>query len=320
MSVLVTGGAGFIGSHFIEWLLARDTAQRIVCLDNFNDYYAPALKRANVARFADNARVRLVEGSFCDAPAMQRLFAAEQVRHVVHLGAYAGVRSSIASPLIYEETNVHGTLVLLEAARAVGVERFLMISSSTVYGGGAQVPFREDAPLGVPLSPYGATKQAAELLCQTYYHLYGVPTVRLRPFNVYGPRIRPDLALYVFASAIARGRSLPLFGDGSVRRDFTHISDICDGLGAALAAPQAVGEAINLGHHAPVTMRELLALLEQALGRKAIIEERPAVAGDMAVTCADLTKAERLLSYRPKVALVEGLRDFVAWLVNQPAG
>lgn len=320
MSVLVTGGAGFIGSHFIEWLLARDAARRIVCLDNFNDYYAPALKRANVARIADNSRVSIVEGSFCDAPAMQRLFASEQVRNVVHLGAYAGVRSSIANPLIYEETNVRGTLVLLEAARTIGVERFLMISSSTVYGGGAQVPFREDAPLGVPLSPYGATKQAAELLCQTYHHLHGVPTVRLRPFNVYGPRIRPDLALYVFALAIAEGRRVPLFGDGSVQRDFTHVSDVCDGLGAALTAPQAVGESINLGHHAPVTMCELLTLLEQSLGRKAIIDQRPAVAGDMAVTCADLSKAERLLGYRPKVALADGLRDFVAWLVNQPAG
>lgn len=320
MSVLVTGGAGFIGSHFIEWLLARKAAQRIVCLDNFNDYYDPELKRANVARFATDKRVVVFEASFCDASAMQRLFAAEKVRHVVHLGAYAGVRSSIAHPLVYEETNVRGTLVLLEAARAIGVERFLMISSSTVYGGGAQEPFREDAPLGVPLSPYGATKQAAELLCQTYHHLHGVPTVRLRPFNVYGPRIRPDLALYVFAAAIAAGRSVPLFGDGSVRRDFTHVSDVCDGLGAALTSPEAVGEAINLGHHAPVTMRELLTLLEQALGRKAIIDQRPAVAGDMAVTCADLTKAERLLGYRPKVALAEGLRDFVDWLVKQPVG
>lgn len=319
MSVLVTGGAGFIGSHWIEWLLAHDGSSRIVCLDNFNDYYDPSCKRANVARFADNPRVTIVEGTFCDATAMHRLFADEQVRQVVHLGAYAGVRASIAQPLIYEETNVRGTLVLLEAARAVDVERFLLISSSTVYGGGAQVPFREDAPLGVPLSPYGATKQAAELLCQTYHHLHGVPTVRLRPFNVYGPRIRPDLALYVFAAAIAAGRAVPLFGDGSVRRDFTHVSDVCAGLAAALTAPEAIGQAINLGHHAPVTMRELISLLEQALGRKAIVDQRPAVAGDMAITCADLAKAERLLGYQPRVALAEGLRDFVAWLNDQPA-
>jgi UDP-glucuronate 4-epimerase len=319
MSVLVTGGAGFIGSHFIEWLLARDAESRVVCLDNFNDYYAPRHKRANVALFAADPRVKIVEGTFCDAAAMRQVFAAEQVRRVVHLGAYAGVRASIAHPLIYEEVNVRGTLVLLEAARAAGVERFLLISSSTVYGGRAQIPFQEDAPLGIPLSPYGATKQAAELLCQTYQHLHGLPTVRLRPFNVYGPRIRPDLALYVFARAMIEGRGVPLYGDGSVRRDFTHVSDVCEGLGAALTAPQAVGQAINLGHHAPISMRELLTQLEQTIGRKAIVERRPAVAGDMPVTCADLTKAQRLLAYSPRIALADGLRDFVAWLRNQSA-
>jgi len=314
MNVLVTGGAGFIGSHFIEWLLAQRVAERVICLDNFNDYYDPALKRANVARFAGGSGVRVVEASICDGGVAERVLREHRVTHVAHLGAYAGVRASIEQPLRYEETNVRGTLVLLEAARRVPVERFLFISSSTVYGAGAVSPFNEESPLGVPLSPYGATKQAAELLCQTYHRLHGVPTVRLRPFNVYGPRIRPDLALSVFARAISAGSPVPLFGDGSVRRDFTHVSDVCRGLADALVAPHVVGEAINLGHHAPIAMRDLLDALSEAIGRPAILDQRPAVAGDMPLTCADLTKAARLLNYAPRVDLAEGLRDFVAWL------
>ncbi len=316
MSILVTGGAGFIGSHFIERLLARQSDARVICLDNFSDYYDPALKRANAAIFAGDARVKLVEQSFLDAAAMQRLFAEEGVRRVVHLGAIAGVRSSIAHPLIYEETNVRGTLALLEAARLHPVEGFLLVSSSTVYGQGAISPFREDAPLGVPLSPYGASKRAAELLGLTYHQLHQVPVVCLRPFSVYGPRIRPDLAMWIFAEAIAQGRSVPLFGDGSVRRDFTHVSDICDGLLSALIAPGVAGEAINLGHHDPIDMRQLIALLETALARKAVIELRAGAIGDMPLTCADLSKAERLLGYRPRVAVADGVRDFVEWFLR----
>jgi UDP-glucuronate 4-epimerase len=312
MTVLVTGGAGFIGSHFIERLLARD-AEKIVCLDDFNDDYDRALKRANVAPWAADPRVTLIEQSFCDAAAMRRLLAAHGVRRIVHLGARTGVRASIANPLAYEETNVGGTLALLQAARACPVERFLLVSSSTVYGAGAAVPFREDAPLGVPLSPYGASKRAAELLGLSYHAEHRVPVVCVRPFSVYGPRIRPDLAMGVFAESIEKSRPLPLYGDGSVRRDFTHVNDICDGLFAALVADGVLGETINLGHQEPVAIRDLLAMLESALGRKAVIDQQPSCAADMPVTCADLTKAQRLLDYRPRVALADGVRDFVAW-------
>jgi UDP-glucuronate 4-epimerase len=319
MSILVTGGAGFIGSHFVQRLLARASAERVICLDNFSDYYDPALKRANAALFTGDARVKLVEESFLDAAAMQRLFTEEGVRRVVHLGAIAGVRWSIAHPLPYEETNVRGTLALLEAARLHPVERFLLVSSSTVYGRGARAPFCEDAPLGVPLSPYGASKRAAELLGLTYHQLHQVPVVCLRPFSVYGPRIRPDLAMWIFAAAIVAGRTIPLFGDGSVRRDFTHVSDICEGLLSALDAPAVVGEAINLGHHDPIEMRQLIALLEAALARKAVVEPRPSALGDMPLTCADLGKAERLLGYRPRVTLADGVREFVAWFLRYRA-
>ena len=313
MTVLVTGGAGFIGSHFIERHLAAAPDARVVCLDDFNAYYDPALKRANAAALAADERVTIVDGSFVNAALVRELFAGHDVRQVVHLGGYAGVRASMAMPLEYEETNVRGTLVLLEAARRHPLERFLLVSSSTVYGAGSAVPFQEDAPLGIPLSPYGVTKRAAELLALHYHRVHGVPAVCLRPFSVYGPRIRPDLAMHVFATAITRGEPIPLFGDGTYQRDFTHVSDICAGLSSALAAEDAVGEAINLGHHQPVAVNELVTLLERELGRKAIVDRRPAFAGDMPLTCADLGKARRLLGYAPRVSLADGVHDFVAW-------
>jgi UDP-glucuronate 4-epimerase len=312
MAILVTGGAGFIGSHLVEMLLARSD-ESILCLDDFNPFYDPAIKRANVARFSGHRRVRVIEGTFCDAAAMHRLFAKFGVRRVLHLGAQAGVRPSVADPFRYEQVNVAGTLALLEAARAYPVERFVLASSSTVYGRGAVAPFREDAPLGPPLSPYGATKQAAEIMAQTYRDLHGVPIVVLRPFSVYGPRLRPDLAMCIFLEAIERGRPFDLFGDGSIRRDFTHVSDVCEGFLAALVAEGVVGEAINLGHHEPIEIRRLIRLLEDAAGRRAIVRRLPEAPGDMPFTCADVTKASRLLGYRPSVPIDRGVSEFVAW-------
>ena len=312
MSILVTGGAGFIGSHFIERLLSKP-GPPIVCLDNFNDYYAPQLKRANLQGFAENDRVTVVEETFCNLDAMRRMFREHKVESVVHLGAYAGVRASIDRALVYQQANVEGTLTLLEVARAHPIDRFLLVSSSTVYGRDVAVPFREDAPLGVPLSPYGATKRAAELLGLTYYDLHSVPVVCLRPFSVYGPRLRPDLAMTVFTEAVESGRLLPLFGDGSIRRDFTHVSDICAGLEAALQADGVVGETINLGHSEPIEIRKLIAMLEDTLGKKANIDHQPEKPGDMPITYADLSKAERLLDYRPKTSFAKGLPEFVTW-------
>jgi len=294
MSILVTGGAGFIGSHLVERLLDETTA-RIVCLDNFNDFYSPAAKRANVAGFASNDRIDLVEGDVCESAAMRALFDRHDVEQVVHLAAYAGVRISIERPEIYVRTNIGGTLAMLEAARRHPVDRLVMISSSTVYGADVVAPFTEDAPLGIPLSPYGTTKRAAELLCQTYRRLHQVPIVCLRPFSVYGLRLRPDLALSIFATAIEEGRPLPLFGDGSAQRDFTHVSDICEGIVAALSAKGVVGEAINLGHHEPIEIRTLISLLSEMMGREPKIEHHDANPANMAATHADLTKAARLL-------------------------
>jgi len=257
--------------------------------------------------------VTLVEASFCNHDAVRQLFADHKPSHVLHLGAYAGVRPSVANPFIYQEANVHGTLVLLEAARAFPVEKFVFASSSTVYGNGVAIPFVEDNPLGTPMSPYGATKRAAELLGLTYHALHQLPFVCVRPFSVYGPRLRPDLALTIFTESIFAGRKLPLFGDGSIRRDFTHVSDICDGIVAAMYSKDAIGECINLGHSDPIEIRRLISLLEEAIGNKAVIEHLPAAAGDLPITYADLTKAKRLLNYEPKVAFEDGLQEFVNW-------
>ena len=312
MPLLLTGGAGFIGSHLAERLL-QVTDEPIVCLDNFNDYYDPALKRANAQVLQQHRQITVVEGDFCDLDFDRRLLRDHRIDHVVHLGAYAGVRYSVEQPQIYQQVNVGGTLALLEAVRQHPVQRFLLISSSTVYGRGAGIPFAEDAPLGIPASPYGATKRAAELLGLTYHQLHGVPVVCLRPFSVYGPRLRPDLALTIFATAIERGQTMPLYGDGSIRRDYTHVQDICDGLIAALSAPHVAGETINLGHSEPVEIRQVIHLLETALGKKARIDQRPERPEDLPVTFADLRKAQRLLGYAPRVPLEEGIRQFCHW-------
>ena len=312
MAILVTGGAGFIGSHLIERLL-KDSDQRVVCLDNFNDYYDPNQKRENVAGFADSDRVKMIEANFCDPDNTKWLLSEHQVRHVVHLGAYAGVRYSVEHPSIYQHTNVCGTLNLLEAARYHAVERFVFASSSTVYGAGAAAPFREDAALGVPLSPYGDSKRAGELLCETYQLLHEVPCVRLRLFSVYGPRLRPDLAMTIFTRKIMNGEPLPLYGDGSIRRDFTHVEDICTGIQSALREKQAIGEAFNLGHDEPIEMRRMIELLEVEIGKAAQIDQQPEKPGDMPLTHANLEKAKQVLGYQASVPFEEGVKQFVQW-------
>ncbi len=312
MSILITGGAGFIGSHFAEFLI-RETDEQLVCLDNFNDYYDPALKRANAEELERHERISLVESDFCDSAANLSILKDHAVDRVVHLGAYAGVRYSVQNPEIYQHVNVGGTLAMLEATRGHPVDRFLLISSSTVYGAGAAIPFQEDAPHGVPTSPYGATKRAAELIGLTYHSLHQVPVVCLRPFSVYGPRLRPDLALTIFADAIENGKPFPLFGDGTIRRDYTHVSDICRGLFAALYNDGVVGETLNLGHSEPIEIRQIIKMLETSLGKTAQIEQKPERPEDLPVTFADLTKAQRLLDYAPRVPMAEGIEEFCRW-------
>ena len=315
MSTLITGGAGFIGSHLAE-SLSKQQDEPIVCLDNFNDYYDPMLKRANAERIGKLPCVEVIEGDFCDYVFTEELFAKHRFTYVLHLGAYAVVRISVERPAIYQQTNVGGTLSLLEAARRHPGSRFVLVSSSTVYGTGAGIPFEEDAPLGIPASPYGATKRAGELLGLTYHALHSVPVVCIRPFSVYGPGLRPDLALTIFTKAIEEGRELPLFGDGSIKRDFTHVSDICDGLISAITADNAVGEAINLGHSEPVEMREIIRMIEHSLDKKANINRLPERPEDLPITFANLDKARRLLGYEPKVPIADGIGEFCEWYRN----
>lgn len=312
MSILITGGAGFFGSHLIPLLLTSTDAP-LVCLDNFNDSYSPERKWANLAPFEEHARVSTFAGDIRDVQILKHIFARHQVTQVIHLAAHAGVRRSVEQPLEYSDNNVNGTLTLLEQCRRQPMSRVVIASSSTVYGKQAQVPFVEDAPLGTPASPYGATKRATELLAQTYQELHGVPTVCVRPFSAIGPRLRPDLGMSIFARTMLAGQPLPLLGDGSIRRDFTHVHDICQGIVSALTADNVVGECINLGHDQPWTIRELIALLERELGCRAKIKQLPPNSADLPATCADLTKARRLLGYEPRIDLQQAVREFAVW-------
>jgi len=305
--ILVTGGAGFIGSHTVERLLAR--GDQPVVLDNFNDFYDPAIKRANVARFPS---VSVVVGDIRDKALVDSLFAEQRFDGVIHLAAMAGVRPSVQDPLLYEDVNVRGTMVLLEAARRQPGLRFVFASSSSVYGARDRSPFREDDDIPRPVSPYAATKRAGELIAYTYHHLFAVPVACLRFFTVYGPRQRPEMAIAKFSAAIERGEPIPFYGDGSTRRDYTYIDDIVDGVVAAYDRCQGY-EIFNLGESATTSLSDLVDGLARALGREARLDRQPLQPGDVPLTCADVSKAVRVLGYAPKVGVDEGLRRYVAW-------
>jgi UDP-glucuronate 4-epimerase len=316
VNVLITGGAGFIGSHLADRRLAR--GDRVVVLDDFNDFYDPRRKRRNVEPHNGVPRYRLVEGDIRDRDLVFRLFAEERFDAVLHLAARAGVRPSLSAPVLYEEVNCIGTLHLLDASVAHGRPRFVFASSSSVYGINAKLPFSEDDPIDRPISPYATTKRAAELHAFTAHHLHGLSTVCLRFFTVYGPRQRPEMAIARFIEAIERSEPITLYGDGSSRRDYTYIDDIADGVEAALDRPPGF-EIINLGGARPVALSELVTSIEDATGRKAVIRRQPDQPGDVPVTYADVEKAQRLLHYRPRVPLEEGLRRSVEWYRRESA-
>lgn len=311
MNLLVTGGAGFIGSHLCRRRLAR--GDRVVVLDDFNDFYDPALKRANVTPFLRHPSFRLVEGDIRDRALVFRTFAEEGFDSVVHLAARAGVRPSLAQPVLYEEVNCVGTLQLLEAAVAHGKPPFLFASSSSVYGINSKLPFSEEDPIDRPISPYATTKRAGELHVYTAHHLHGLAAWCLRFFTVYGPGQRPEMAIARFIRSIEEGVSIPFYGDGTSRRDYTYIDDIADGVEAALAADPPGFEIVNLGGATPVTLTDLVAGIEKATGRRAILERQPTQPGDVPVTYAAVEKAERVLGFRARVPLAEGLRRSVEW-------
>jgi UDP-glucuronate 4-epimerase len=309
MKILVTGGAGFIGSHFVERCLRL--GHHVTVVDDFNDFYDPAIKRANVAAFRNDAPVH--DADIRDGDAMTRLIKDGLFDCIVHLAARAGVRPSISNPRLYVETNILGTLNLLEAARAGNVPRFICASSSSVYGVLKTLPFREDLALTQTISPYAATKLAGEQLCSNFSHLYGLRTINLRFFTVYGPRQRPDLAIHSFTRAISEGRTIQQFGDGSTRRDYTYVDDIMQGMEACLSYEGQLCDVFNLGESQTTTLGELIASIESALGKKAVIERKPEQPGDVPVTYADITKARALLGYDPHTKIAEGVPKFVEW-------
>jgi UDP-glucuronate 4-epimerase len=314
MRLLITGGAGFIGSHLADRRLAR--GDRVVVLDDFNDFYDPRRKRENVAPHADDARYRLVEGDIRDRDLLLRLFAEEGFDAVLHLAARAGVRPSLSDPVLYEEVNCIGTLNLLEAAARHGLPRFLFASSSSVYGISSRLPFSEEDPVDRPISPYATTKRAGELHVFNAHHLKGLPAVCLRFFTVYGPRQRPEMAIARFIRCLETDTPIPLYGDGSSQRDYTFIDDVTEGVERALEI-DAGFEIINLGGAHPIRLSDLVQELEAATGKRARLERKPDQPGDVPITYASVKKAERILGFRPRVVLAEGLQRSVEWYRRQ---
>jgi UDP-glucuronate 4-epimerase len=312
---LVTGAAGFIGSHLCEALLAR--GDRVVGIDNFDEFYDRSVKQKNVEPCIKKDRFTLREGDIRDEVFVGDVLSSG-ADAIVHLAARAGVRPSIENPLLYESVNINGTAVLLEAARKARINRFIFASSSSVYGNNKKIPFSESDNVDFPISPYAATKKAGELLCHTYAHLYGLNVSCLRYFTVYGPRQRPDLAIHKFTRMIDAGNAIPVFGDGSMRRDYTYIDDIIQGTVAAIDRCKGYN-IYNLGESEPITLTHLIAGIEKALGKKAKIDRQELQPGDVDQTYADITRARADLDYNPTMHIEEGLARFVSWF-RQPAG
>ena len=316
MRILVTGGAGFIGSHLVEKLLAA--GHQVAILDDFNDFYDPQIKHANIAGVAKDVTMYHVD--LRDGASVRNLFHREKFETVAHLAARAGVRPSIQHPQLYYDTNVSGTLHLLDAASVTRVERFIFASSSSVYGISKTVPFSEDQHLSQTLSPYAATKIAAEFLCSTYSHLYQMRVVALRYFTVYGPRQRPDLAIHQFTWRIYAGQPIEQFGDGTTRRDYTYIDDVIQGTLAALKYDGPLFDIFNLGESDTIQLKDLIAAIENALGKKAKVSRMPEQPGDMPLTCADISKARKLLGYNPTTRFSDGLPRFMEWFLRSGRG
>ena len=308
--ILLTGGAGFIGSHLAERLVEQ--GHRLFLVDDLNDFYSPETKRRNLENIKIKASFEFVQTDICDQAAVKKVFEQYRPEVIIHLAARAGVRPSLEQPFLYERVNVLGTLVLLELARLYGVRRLVFASSSSIYGITSKTPFSEDESNPNPISPYGVTKLAGEKLCYAYSHLHQLSTVCLRFFTVYGPRQRPDLAIHKFAKLIEQGKEISVFGDGSSFRDYTYIDDIVDGILATLEL-QTPFEIFNLGNSNPVSLTEMIRLLERHLGKKAQLQFKESQPGDMPFTFANLSKAKQQLGYSPKVPFETGLSRFVAW-------
>jgi len=315
-NILITGGAGFIGSHLVDALI-KEGKWQVFVVDNFNEFYSPEMKRRNLSAHATNSRFHLYEADILDKSSLSRVFSENKIDVIVHLAALAGVRPSLLDPNAYTKVNVEGTLNMLEMAKEFGIRQFVFGSSSSVYGVNCKVPFSEDDKISCPISPYAATKAAGELICHTYSHLYGIRVVCLRFFTVYGARQRPDLAIHKFSRLIWQGKPLPMFGDGSTKRDYTYIDDIIQGVRNAIDYDKSDYEIFNLGESRTVELRYLIQLLEENLGKKALIDEKPHQPGDVPITFADISKSRALLGYNPQTNIEDGIRKFVEWFKTE---
>lgn len=325
-TIVVTGGAGFIGSHLCDALLRQ--GNWVINIDSFNDYYDPAIKRDNVRATRQlvhelnmsEEHYRVEEGDIRDREFLNRVFEENRVDAIVHLAAYAGVRPSIQDPLLYTDVNINGTLNLLEVSKTYRIPRIVFASSSSVYGNNGKVPFAEEDIVDFPISPYAATKKAGELLCHTYHSLYGINVACLRFFTVYGPRQRPDLAIHKFAKLISEGQPVPYYGDGSTERDYTYIEDIIDGVVKAIAwtaEGERKYEVFNLGESNTIRLNRLVEAIEDALGKKAVIDQMPMQPGDVKRTFADIRKAKEILGYAPAWQFEDGIKKFTEWFTFQ---
>jgi len=308
--ILVTGGAGFIGSHLSEALIQQ--GNEVVCLDNFNDYYDPRVKRRNIEGLLPQRQYELIEGEILDLPLLREVFSQRKIDIIVHLAARAGVRPSLEDPLLYQQVNVTGTNNLLEIAKQFEIKKFIFASSSSIYGKNEKVPFSESDFVDFPISPYAATKKAGELICYTYHHLYGLPVTCLRFFTVYGPRQRPDMAIHKFTRKIYYDQTIPMYGDGSSRRDYTYITDIVDGLCRSIEHCKSY-HIYNLGESKTIDLASLIDLIADRLGKKARIERLPNQPGDVPITYADISKPREEIGYNPSVSIEEGIDRFVKW-------
>jgi UDP-glucuronate 4-epimerase len=308
--ILVTGAAGFIGSHLCERLISDNHI--VVGLDNFDPFYDRKIKESNIKALKETDKFKLVEGDIRNADCVESI-CRDGIYIIIHLAAKAGIRPSIIDPVEYQSVNVEGTMVLLEAAKKHGIKKFIFGSSSSVYGNNKKIPFSETDNVDFPISPYAATKKAGELFCHTYSCLYNIDMTCLRFFTVYGPRQRPDLAIHKFAKLINEGKPIPVFGDGSMMRDFTYIDDIIDGVAAAVANCRGY-EIYNLGESKPVRLDKLIEEIEKAIGKKAVLERKAVEPGDVERTFADITKAGERLGYNPQTDITIGLKKFIAWL------
>jgi UDP-glucuronate 4-epimerase len=310
LTILVTGAAGFIGSTLTEALLKR--GEQVVALDNFNDSYEPARKRANLAAFQNHPNLHFYEQDFCDSQAVQQIFDTHNPRAVAHLGAYGSVRYSIGRASLYTQVNIVGTVNLLEAARLHGTDIFVFASTSSIYGHTDQIPFIETDPCNRPLAPYPASKKACEVMGYTYYNLHNLNFTALRFFNVYGPKGRPDMMPFMVTDQIVKGELITLFDGGQMKRDWTYVDDIVNGIIAALETPLGY-EIINLGRGAPVLMTDFVHIIEELTGKTARLTTPPAPSSEPKITCADITKARQLLGYNPQTPVREGLARLWEW-------